>query len=68
VVIRQQQTASNGERVVAMVDNEVTLKKFYQAGDQVILKPCNETMAPIVVDPAETQILGVLVGVLRKCR
>jgi repressor LexA len=69
VVIRQQQTAENGERVVAMIDNEVTLKRFYQKGEKITLHPCNGSMAPIVVDPdSETRILGVLVGVMRKCR
>jgi repressor LexA len=69
VVIRRQETAENGERVVAMVDNEVTLKRFYHQGDQIVLQPCNGTMAPIVVDASsETRVLGVLVGVLRKCR
>jgi repressor LexA len=69
VVIRQQSEAPNGERVVAMIDNEVTLKKFYKRNGQVILQPCNETMEPIHVDPtSETSILGVLVGVMRKCR
>jgi repressor LexA len=69
VVIRQQDTAENGERVVAMVDSEVTLKKFYQKDEEVVLQPCNGAMAPIVVDPeTDTRILGVLVGVLRKCR
>jgi repressor LexA len=69
VVIRQQETAENGERVVAMVDNEVTLKRFYHQGDQIVLQPCNGAMGPIIVDASsETRILGVLVGVLRKCR
>jgi repressor LexA len=69
VVIRPQQTAENGERVVAMIDNEVTLKKFYHQGGSVVLQPCNGTMQPIVVDPtSDTKVLGVLVGVLRKCR
>jgi repressor LexA len=69
VVIRQQETAEKGERVVAMIDGEVTLKRFYYDGDQVVLHPCNGTMEPIYVDPeSETRILGLLVGVLRKCR
>jgi repressor LexA len=69
VVIRQQDTAENGERVVAMIDNEVTLKKFYNSGGQVVLQPCNGAMKPIFVDPeSETRVLGVLVGVMRKCR
>ncbi len=69
VVIKKQETASNGERVVAMVDNEVTLKRFYRENDKIRLVPENNEMAPIIIDPAEqnAQVLGVLVGVLRKC-
>jgi len=70
VVIREQATAENGERVVAQIDGEVTLKRFYLASGKVVLHPCNGSMDPIVVDPeqAETRVLGVLVGVMRKCR
>ncbi|MCI0638311.1 MAG: transcriptional repressor LexA [Gemmataceae bacterium] len=68
VVIKKQESAENGERVVAMVDNEVTLKKFYKDKDQVRLEPANGTMAAILVDPSkDIRILGVLVGVMRKC-
>jgi repressor LexA len=68
VVIQQQQNAANGERVVAMIDNEVTLKRFYKEKDHIRLEPANDMMDPIIVDSSrDTQILGVLVGVLRKC-
>lgn len=68
VVIRRQETARNGERVVAMIDNEVTLKRFHHEGDRIRLDPANETMEPIYVDESQdVQILGILVGVLRKC-
>ena len=68
VVIRKQETAENGERVVAMIDNEVTLKRYYRDKSQVRLEPANGDMKPIVVDPnSDSCILGVLVGVLRKC-
>jgi len=68
VVIRPQDTAENGERVVAMIDNEVTLKRYHRDKGQVRLEPANSKMQPIVVDPhSESCILGVLVGVLRKC-
>jgi repressor LexA len=67
VVIRKQETAANGERVVAMIDNEVTLKRFYLEKDCVRLEPANGAMQPIVVHPSEANILGVLVGVVRKC-
>src|SRR5207249_8240421 len=42
VVIQKQEVATNGERVVAMIDDEVTLKRFYQESDQVRLEPANE--------------------------
>jgi repressor LexA len=69
VVIRKQAVAENGERVVAMIDNEATLKRFFQdKHGKITLHPANGTMKPIVVDPeSETEVLGVLVGVLRKC-
>lgn len=68
VVIKKQETADNGERVVAMVDNEVTLKKFYKERDHIRLEPANGAMAPIIVDGSQDcQVLGVLVGVMRKC-
>lgn len=68
VVIKKQETASNGERVVAMVDNEVTLKRFYKERDHIRLEPANGAMAPIIVDSSrDARILGILVGVLRKC-
>jgi repressor LexA len=68
VVIRQQANAENGERVVAMIDNEVTLKRFYKEKDHIRLEPANGTMAAIVVDSTkDASILGVLVGVMRKC-
>jgi repressor LexA len=68
VVIRKQETAYNGERVVAMIGDEVTLKRYYKEKDHIRLEPANGTMAPIIVPASErSQILGVLVGVLRKC-
>jgi repressor LexA len=68
VVIRKQQSAENGDRVVAMIDSQMTLKRFQKSHGRVMLHPANSTMKPIEVDPdSDSQILGVLVGVLRKC-
>ena len=68
VVIRKKQNANNGERVVAMIDGEVTLKKFQRKHNKIVLSPSNAKMAPIVVTPDKNiQILGTLIGVLRKC-
>jgi repressor LexA len=67
VVIQSTAEAVDGEMVVALVDGEVTLKRFFRPSrDTVRLQPANETMAPIVV-PAETvTIQGVVVGLLRR--
>ena len=68
VVIEKQETARNGEKVVAMIDNEVTLKRFYKERDHIRLEPANGKMQPIIVDQTQdAKILGVLVGVMRKC-
>src|SRR5262249_994837 len=68
VVIRKQETAHNGQRVVAMIDGEVTLKRFHRKRDKITLEPANGKMDPIVVTPdKDVKILGVLVGVLRRC-
>lgn len=69
VIIKRQEQADNGEKVVAMVDKAMTLKKFYKRKDHVRLDPCNSSMDPIIVDPAKenVSVLGVLVGVIRKC-
>lgn len=68
VVIRKQEAASNGERVVAVVDGEYTLKRFYRRHNQIELRPENGSMSPIVVEPGrDIRIEGVLIGVVRKC-
>lgn len=67
VVIKKKEQANNGERVVAMVDNEVTLKRLYHENEHLRLEPANGSMEPIVVHKSEAKILGVLVGVVRKC-
>jgi repressor LexA len=70
VVIRKQETARDGERVVARIDNEVTLKRYFRDKQGVRLEPANKAMQPIVLDESKApnaEILGVLVGVLRKC-
>ena len=60
VVIRKQDTADNGDRVVAMIDNEVTLKRFYKEKDHIRLEPANGRMNPIIVD--STKDAKILVG------
>ncbi|QYY44802.1 transcriptional repressor LexA (plasmid) [Aneurinibacillus thermoaerophilus] len=64
VIVRQQQTANNGDIVVAMTEeNEATVKRFYKEKDHICLQPENPTMAPILL-PAVT-ILGKVIGLYR---
>ena len=67
VIVEDRKTASNGEAVIALLqETEVTLKKFYRDNNKIRLQPANETMPPIVVEPSQVQIQGVVVGVIRR--
>jgi len=66
ILVEQQQTARNGEIVVAMVDgfeSEATVKTFYKEDDHIRLQPENSAMSPIIVKDAK--ILGKVKGVFR---
>ena len=64
VVVRPQDTARNGEIVVALVGEEATVKRFFKEKDHVRLQPENSTMEPIRT--REAQVLGRVVGVCRR--
>jgi repressor LexA len=64
VVVRPQETAGDGEIVVALVGEEATVKRFFREADHVRLQPENETMDPI--RSREVRVLGRVVGVFRK--
>jgi repressor LexA len=64
VVVRPQETADDGEIVVALVGEEATVKRFFRESDHVRLQPENETMDPI--RSREVRVLGRVVGVFRK--
>jgi repressor LexA len=69
VFVKKQLHAEDGEIVVAMIDEEATVKRVYFEGDRVRFQPSNPRMAPIYVresDFRSTMILGVVVGVYRK--
>jgi repressor LexA len=63
VVVRRQDTASDGEIVVALVGEDATVKRFFREEDHVRLQPENELMEPI--RSREVRVLGRVVGVLR---
>jgi repressor LexA len=63
VVVRPQETANDGEIVVALVGDEATVKRFFQESDHVRLQPENPTMEPI--RSKEVRVLGRVVGLMR---
>lgn len=68
VVVQQQETAENGDIVVALLNDEfATLKTFHKQTDgKIRLQPENSTMDPIIVDPNEIKIQGKVTGVIRR--
>jgi repressor LexA len=69
IFVRKQLQAATGEIVVAMIEDEATVKRFYPEGDRVRFQPSNPRLQPIYVrreEFRETQIIGVVVGVYRK--
>ena len=68
IILQSQQTAENGQTVVALIDgSDATVKRFYRGRNHARLEPANPRYKPIVVRPAERlQIQGVVVGVIRK--
>ncbi|MBN1162340.1 transcriptional repressor LexA [Patescibacteria group bacterium] len=67
VVIQQQETAEDGDTVVALIENEfATLKKFYRERDQIRLQPANSEMDPIYVDADNLTIQGKVTGIIRR--
>ncbi|MCY3773675.1 MAG: transcriptional repressor LexA [Gemmatimonadetes bacterium] len=64
VLVREQPGAEPGETVVAMLDDEATVKKFYRRNNRFELVPAHPTMKPIIAD--EVSIVGKVVGVFRR--
>mgnify|MGYP000350197430 CR=1 FL=1 len=63
VIVRKQETAENGDVVVALLDDSATIKRFYKKRDHIVLHPENESLQDIIV--SDVVILGKVVGLLR---
>ena len=63
LIVRIQNTAENGDKVVALLDDSATVKTFYKEAGHYRLQPENDSMDPIIAD--HVQILGKVVGVIR---
>lgn len=66
LLVRAQSSAQNGDIVVALVDGEATVKRFFAGKNGVRLQPENSALKPIILDRGEFQIIGKAVGVLRR--
>lgn len=67
VVVRQQDTAQNGDVVVAGIPGEeATVKTWQRKGNKVLLIPANARLSPMAFDPQEVQLFGRVVTVLRR--
>ena len=68
VVVKKQETARNGQTVVALVNHEATIKTYFKKDSHIELRPANAAMQPIMVKPSDTfHIEGILIGVIRHC-
>ncbi|HHV94821.1 MAG TPA: transcriptional repressor LexA [Firmicutes bacterium] len=64
VIVRQQPDATNGDIVVALLEDEATVKRFYREADHIRLQPENPLYEPIIT--TDVHILGKVIGVLRR--
>lgn len=64
VIVKKQNTAENGDIVVALIDDSATVKRFYKKENKIILHPENDELSDIIVD--NVYILGIVKGLFRK--
>jgi repressor LexA len=68
VIVKKQETARNGQTVVALVNREATVKSYFKRGTHIELHPANAAMSPIIVQATdEFHIEGIVIGVIRHC-
>ena len=66
ILLRKQEDAENGQTVVALINGEATVKRFYRKGASVELHPANSSMKPLVLEAEKVTVQGVVVGLIRK--
>ena len=65
IIVKEKNTATNGETVIATVNNEATVKRYYKRSNCIELHPANSSMKPIIINDGDFQIKGILVGLYR---
>ena len=66
VVVQEQSQARPGQMVVALLSDDVTLKRYFPEGEKVRLQPANPRMEPIYVPADQLRLQGIVVGLMRK--
>ena len=64
IIVQKQDTAKNGDIVVALIDDEATVKRFYKKTNKVILHPENDSMSDMIY--TDVTVLGIVKGLMRK--
>jgi repressor LexA len=65
IIVRKQPTAENGETIVALINNEATVKKYYKREKYVELRPAHTGMESLIISEGDLRIEGRVVGVMR---
>ncbi len=68
IIVRRQETAENGEIVVALVDDSATVKRFFRRDGKIVLHPENESLSDMIFENGEVAILGKVIGLMRNYR
>ena len=69
IIVRKQERADDGQTIVALLDNEATVKNFYKYRDKIELRPANISMDPLFISGSrlrDFQIQGIVVGLFRR--
>ncbi len=64
IIVQKQDTAKNGDIVVALIDDSATVKRFYKKSNKIILHPENDTMTDMIY--TDVTVLGIVKGLMRK--
>ncbi len=66
IILNKNRKPENGDLVIAMVDGEMTLKKYYRIGEKIKLQPANPNFKPIFANEKEVKIQGIVIALVRK--
>ncbi len=68
IIVRRQETAENGDIVVALINDSATVKRFFRREGKIVLHPENELLSDMIFENSEISILGKVVGLMRNYR